>query len=405
MALRIILLIFIAKYGSLFAQTPGCTDPLANNFNPSAQVNNGSCTYNNANISVSNSQNLASVLNETSGLCIWNNSIWTHNDSQDTLLYAIDINNFNNIGSYPLNSVRNTDWEEISQDSNYFYVGDFGNNSNGNRTDLKILRINKTSLLNSSPIIDTIFFNYSTQTDFSGTGGNNTNFDCEAFIVSTDSIYLFTKEWVSNRSSLFSLPKTPGNYSANYQSNLNVQGLITAATYLENKHLIVLSGYSSLLQPFIYLLYDFNGDDFFGGNKRKININLAFHQIEGICTEDGLNYYLSNEKLVQSFLTVDQKIHQLDLTNYLGNYLNPVPSHTNLNIDHFEYDLHNSKDQITIVLSEHLTGKNYQILNINGQLIQSGSLRENRNIISTEGLKSGTYIFTLDHKGRLFTKL
>ena len=134
-------------------------------------------------------------------------------------------------------------------------------------------------------------------------------------------------------------------------------------------------------------------------------MNLAFHQIEGICTEDGLNYYLSNEKLVQSFLTVDQKIHQLDLTNYLGNYLNPVPSHTNLNIGKFEYDLHNSNDHITIVLSEHLLGKNYQILNINGQLIQSGYLRENKNIISTEALKSGTYIFTVNHNSRIFTKL
>jgi hypothetical protein len=62
--------------------------------------------------------------------------------------------------------VKNTDWEEISQDSSYIYVGDFGNNYQGNRTDLHILRIEKKSFLLNQPIIDTISFSYSNQTDF-----------------------------------------------------------------------------------------------------------------------------------------------------------------------------------------------------------------------------------------------
>jgi len=85
------------------------------------------------------------------------------------------------------------------QDKDYLYVGDFGNNLNGNRTDLKILRIRKNSVLVNPLKIDTINFSYSNQTNFTPTGTNNTDFDCEAFIVASDSIYLFTKQWISKR--------------------------------------------------------------------------------------------------------------------------------------------------------------------------------------------------------------
>ena len=79
---------------------------------------------------------------------------------------------------FNITGVENYDWEEISSDSLFIYVGDFGNNVNGNRTDLHILRIEKNSLLINSPVIDTISFTYSDQTDFTPTGSNNTDFDC-----------------------------------------------------------------------------------------------------------------------------------------------------------------------------------------------------------------------------------
>jgi len=53
---------------------------------------------------------------------------------------------------------------------------------------LNILRIDKNSILAKTPVVDTILFSYSLQTDFSPAGPNNTNFDCEAFVVSNDSI-------------------------------------------------------------------------------------------------------------------------------------------------------------------------------------------------------------------------
>jgi hypothetical protein len=309
-----------------FAQN-GCTDPLANNFDASAVSNDGSCTYNSANISPHNSVVLSSTLNENSGLILWDNELWTHLDGGNpTDLYNIDISDLNNFSTTNLSSLSNIDWEDIAQDEDYIYLGDFGNNANGNRTNLKIYRIEKNSIELGSPMIEEINFSYADQVDFTPQGGNNTDFDCEAMIVTDNNIFLFTKEWVSQETTMYSLPKTPGTYSAVNEGSYDVNGLITGATYVDNKQVAVLSGYSNTLQPFIFLLYDFTGVDFFNGNKRKIGLNLAFHQVEGIASQDGLNYFISNEFFSETIpilgtITTQPQIHNVNLSDYLGNYL------------------------------------------------------------------------------------
>jgi hypothetical protein len=303
------------------AQTSGCTDPLSKNYNAAATVNDGSCRYASARIKPTYSVKLDTILKETSSLTQIDSLLWTSNDDTDTALYAIDkkgvIQN-----KIELKNVTNTDWEEITQDINYFYIGDFGNNVSGNRTDLHILRVEKQSLSQHNPKIDTLSFSYSNQTDFTSSKSNKTNFDCEAFIVSGDSIYLFTKEWKEKRTSVYAVPKLPGQYIAQLKGSYNVKGLITAATYLAEKKLLVLAGYSKSLSPFLYLFYDYNDSNFFSGNKRKIKIALPFHQMEGISTQDGLHYYLTNENFSRRpIIRVSQKLHHFDLSALLGNYL------------------------------------------------------------------------------------
>lgn len=319
---RLLILVFVLFSGYSNAQVAGCTDVLAKNYNTLASVNDGSCRYKFKSIKPKFSVVLDKSLHETSGLIFWNGLLWTHNDDTDTHLYALDTLSGVVGKKIQLNRVANRDWEEITQDSVYVYIGDFGNNYKGNRKDLKILRIEKQSLLLSQPKIDTIAFQYPNQTDYSLQPSNRTNFDCEAMIVSQDSLFLFTKEWKSKKTSLFSLPKTPGDYVANYKATHNVKGLITGATYLKNQKLIALCGYSKKLKPFIYLLYDFEDNDFFLGNRRKIKLKLPFHQIEGIATNDGLHYYLTNESFINKpIVSNPQKLHLFDLTTFLKQYL------------------------------------------------------------------------------------
>jgi len=389
--------------GQSEAQKYGCTDRLAVNYDQSATINDGSCTYNPANLEPSISFSLAGSLSETSGLIFWNNQLWTHNDNTDTNIYSLDTLNGNIIKIYPLSRIANKDWEEISQDDNYIYVGDFGNNG-GNRTDLRIFKISKNSLTGNLPVIDSVKFTYSDQVDFS-TGSNNTDFDCEAFIVSEDSIYLFTKQWVSNKTSVYSLPKNPGYYIAKLKSSYDVEGLITGAVYLESERIIALLGYSDLLEPFVYLLYDFKGSAFFGGNKRKIGLLLPYHQTEGISTADGIKYYISNESFsLYSVINVPQRLHIFDLTSFLGNYLNlpiPFPDAEN-NFIILPVPAH---DFIKVKSYSALLPIDYILINLSGKIIMKGRLTSENETIIVSSLASGMYILRIGKEKRYSYKI
>jgi hypothetical protein len=318
---KIFLLLLLISSHYTHAQISGCTDPLSKNYNPVATINDGSCEYAPVKIKPKYSVTLDPILKETSSVTQSDSLLWTTNDDTDTTLYAIDTKGTIQ-NKIQLKNASNTDWEEISQDSLYYYIGDFGNNVSGNRKDLHLLRIEKQSLLQHNPKIDTLSFSYSNQTDFTKKTENTSDFDCEAFVVSQDSIYLFTKQWEQSKTSVYVMPKIPGNYIAQLKESYNVKGLITAATFLPKKKLLVLCGYTTFLSPFFYLLYDYNDSGFFSGNKRKINIALPFHQMEGITTKDGLHYYLTNENFVKKpIIDVPQKLHQFDLSSFLTNYL------------------------------------------------------------------------------------
>lgn len=315
------ILLFALFTSSAYSQISGCTDSLSKNYNPNAKLNDGSCIYQKVDLKPEYSRQLSDSIKETSGLIAFKNLLWTHNDDHDATIYGLDT-----LGKIKkkiiLPETVNHDWEEISQDSTHLYIGDFGNNYSGNRTDLKILKIEKKTFLEENPKIETILFSYSDQTDFSPSKPNKTDFDCEAFIVSKDSIYLFTKQWKSSKTNIYALSKQEGTQIAKLKATLDTKGLVTGATYLEDKKLIALCGYTKVGKPFLYLLYDFKDQDFLSGNKRRIDLKLSFHQIEGIATKDGLHYFLTNESLVRKpVINVPQQIHYFDLSSVLKLYL------------------------------------------------------------------------------------
>jgi hypothetical protein len=291
-----------------------------------------------------------------------------------------------------LNNTVNTDWEDLAQDSLYIYIGDFGNNS-GNRTDLHVLRILKSSFLNPPLLADTIWFHYEDQVDFTASS-QETNFDCEALIAKGDSLYVFTKEWTSMSTSVYRFPNVPGDYSAQRMGSWNVNGLITGATWNDSLQCIVLSGYSPLLQPFIYLLYDFQDNEFFSGNKRKVSLNLPFHQAEGVAFADNYTLLVSNEYLQQSFITINQKIHTFDLYPYLN-----APSS-----EIFAYEeaaLLFPNPTSNKVLIPGFKG-NYRILDTAGKTCVNGRIARNEHV-EVGHLLAGSYILVFEDYKRSFT--
>lgn len=404
--LLIALIFSLGWPGQLFAQY-GCTDPLATNYNAAATINDGSCVYNPATITPASSIDLSDTVAETSGLILWDNRLITCNDNSDTDMYIIDAVSGAITEKYAIAGVVNTDWEELSQDQHYIYIGDFGNNVNGNRTDLHILKIAKSGLANPVTQVDTIRFTYEDQSAFTPAGENNTDFDCEAFFVSADSIFLLTKQWVSQKTSLYALPKVPGSYTARLKTTWNVNGLVTGAVYLEDKRLIALSGYSKLLQPFLYLLYDFQGHDYFGGNKRKLSLSLPFHQTEGITTADGLKYFVSNEHLEQPpLLDIKQQLHTIDLSPYLQQYLTGALAISNTPPTPGYIVFPNpATDHITVMLPGMQQSLPYSILDSGGRIVVQGSLSSGKTIINTAQLRAGMYCLMVNNSRKTALKI
>ena len=417
--LVLILLVTIAPVCP--AQVCSCTDSLALNFNPMATVNDGSCQYASTIIMPVEIGALDSQLGSTSSLFYWENGYWTNNDHNDSCLYLIDTTTAETVGSRCFDGVYNYDTEEITQDSLYLYFGDVGNN-NGNRQNLKILRIGKESILNQAVVIDTIWFSYEDQTEFTS-NPQATDFDCEAFIISGDSIYIFTKEWVSTQTTIYAIPKTPGAHMARLSETYDVNGLITGAAYIPEYQLVVLCGYDydpvnllSSLHPFIVLLYDFQGERFFSGNKRRLDFDFSTRaQIEAIATHNALDYYITNEStsipVMDLVVDIPPALQRLDLREYLLPYLsrfgvtdNPdaVPSLQNQKTDIRIYP-NPVRDKIYIDYTQDFAGAVYEIFNLRGQKVADGILNDKVIMLSNKNMPLGQYVLTVQGKGSLKT--
>ena len=299
-------------------EVQGCTDPGAANYDPAATVNDGSCTYETVYVHPVWSKSLPDEVDETSGLLALGDGLLTHNDNGDTRLYMIDTASGALNGTIDLPGVENVDWEDVAQDEAYIYVGDFGNNSEGNRTDLKVYRVRKASLDSGIPEISVIEFAYADQGEPIPLGPNSTDYDCEAMVVIGDSLCLFTKQWTGGNSSAYFLPKVPGSYLVSPSCTLPVGGQVTGATRDEATGTVVLLGYNLLLQPFFYLLYDYRGYDFMSGFRRKVHVQLTFYQTEGIAPAGDHRFFVSNEQFVQvPYVDTPQQLHQFDLEPFL----------------------------------------------------------------------------------------
>ena len=385
----LVCLLLCLSLAKAHAQECGCTDPRALNYNPSATVNDGSCTYPQTTVSPYFSTALSDTLNGTSGLVFFDDMLFTHNDHGDQSLYRIDTADAHIIEQLQFSNIPFLDVEDCDHDDLYVYLGDMGNNNAGNRTDLHLLRILKPSLHSDNPIIDTIWFSYADQTDFSPSSSNATDFDCEAFVVVGDSIYLFTKQWTTQHTALYSLPQTAGTHVAQRKSEFDVNGLVTSACYLPESQQIVLCGYSNTLQPFVVLLYDYQGNDFFSGNKRKMSLNLHYHQVEAITHRGAYHFFLTNEYITQYGVSITAKFHKLDLSNYLV----PItPESLSEWLENQDFELFpNPTDDVLYIDGLPFDTGRYEIYNDMGKLVQKGQCERGMNMIWLDSLTSGIY--------------
>jgi hypothetical protein len=244
---------------------------------------------------------LSSNIQESSGLLYINERLFTHNDSGGASeLYEINTTNGSIVRTISISNATNVDWEDLAADETHIYIGDIGNNS-GDRTDLKIYKVAIAEVLNSnSASADIINFNYGEQTDFTPNPGPvfTTDFDAEALVCFNNNLYLFTKQWTTQSTQVYQVPKTPGDYELDAIDSIASAGLITGADKSLDGSALLLLGYSNLLAPFIIELSGFGNSLFSNGNFQKISINppSGFSgQVEGITAFNHSEFYLSSE--------------------------------------------------------------------------------------------------------------
>jgi len=295
----------------------GCTDPQATNYNPSATSNNGSCTYPTTTTALITKATLASAVNESSGLLYTGGSVWTHNDSGNpAVLFRVDSTSGQVLQQVSISNFTNTDWEDLAASAQYVYIGDFGNN-NGDRRDLRILRVAKSDLGASATTAtaQAVNFSYPDQTDFTPRS-NAHDFDCEAFFFANDSLHLFTKNWVDLQTRYYTVPATPGTHVAHLKGTFNVNGLVTAADLNPAGSTAALLGYNATNgTTFMWLLSGFQAAGYLKANKRRIELPsaLLIGQGEGMCFVKNGRIFISNEQISNALLTVPPRLYALGL--------------------------------------------------------------------------------------------
>lgn len=237
---------------------------------------------------------LESKLAENSGLIYFDGCYWTINDSgNEAVLYAINASNGKIDHEYFVKGASNIDWEDLTQDQDYIYIADVGNN-HARRNEFMIYAVAKVDLQGGDSISarSIPFEYYVSQEEKSG-------INCEAIISYKDQLILYTKDWPQNRSTAFVLSKEFVFQQAIRKGSYSSMGLVTGADFNELEHALVLIGYANY-SPYLEV---FKTGPYFEQNtqtsQRHIFIDMTGYQTEGVCLRGGDVIFSCEESIVE----------------------------------------------------------------------------------------------------------
>ena len=232
--------------------------------------------------------NLPDILEETSGLAIINDTLWTLNDSgNEAALYAISTNGA--LLDKRDTTKTNIDWEDMTTVNGNMLVADMGNNF-GTRKNLYLLEIDLSN--GGATTTDSIPFNYPEQDNFDFQ--QDTHFDAEGIVVIENKIVVFTK----NRSTLTSevYVISPSGGPATKMGSLAVGSLITAADYHQENKTLVLTGYRRDDNQYLYVIDNFSLSAIADANISQYDLNFNGAQIEAISIIDAKTFWITSEE-------------------------------------------------------------------------------------------------------------
>ena len=242
---------------------------------------------------------LPGILDECSGMVhLGGHQFLAVNDSGNQPYLYLFTSEKKEVKSIRVLNVKNNDWEELTADNEYVYIGDFGNNG-GTRRNLMIYKIPKQEILAKDEVEpQVISFRYEGQTKFNDS--NRHNFDCEAMISTGDSLFLFSKNRGDFRTDVYGMPNKPGEYVVSIQGSFDCEGLVTGADYRQSVSgaELVLVGYSihgKAMYPFILYFPDVKGTQFLSEPVQRLDYEKDL-QTETIVFYDQHSVLITNEE-------------------------------------------------------------------------------------------------------------
>lgn len=345
------------------------------------------------NYTLKSKTNLSDTVSETSGLLFLKGRLFTHNDSgNDPILYEIDTTSGCIKNIFPIKGAKNVDWEDLTADDTFVYIGDFGNND-GTRRDLCIYKIHQNRLLLNDTLLEAnkIGFEFKNQISFVAQP-YTTNFDVEAIASMGNELLIFTKNWGNNRCDIYSCSKKIGTYNVSKIDSFDSKCMVTGADFSASDSMLVLCGYTLNNPSVIFAKYTSDGK-FNWVNQYRINLTTQKQvQMEGICFKNKWECFISNEKfstpsILQS-LSVDVTPKVSVFNNFeskLKIFPNPVSQFLNF-----------SSDEMVL---------NVQILNASGIKVLNENCNSKHGKIELSNLPDGLYYMrVLGADGRLFLR-
>jgi len=224
---------------------------------------------------------------ESSGLCAAPEAgtyFTFGDDGQAPTVYRVD-GTGQQVAQFTLGA-PNHDWESLSRDnSGNYYMGDCGNN-NSDRQNLAILRFRPAT----PSQVQKISFKYPDQTEFPPNKSER-NFDCEASLWHDGQVYLFTKDRATQSTcKVYTVPETPGSYTAKAVAKLAIPGEVTDATLSPDGHRLVL-----LARQELFVLDGNSWADILKATPRRISLQGA-GQTEGAAFKNQNTLLITTEK-------------------------------------------------------------------------------------------------------------
>lgn len=237
---------------------------------------------------------LSEGLSEISGIEFLDDStlVAINDGGNEPLIYLLDLNGKIQ-GVVKVENAQNRDWEDLTVDDEYLYIGDIGNNVN-NRRDLVIYRVKISEVIEKKSVqAEKITFNFKEQTAFPPDRAEK-HYDAEALAFHNDTLYVFTKDRArpsKGTALVYKVPAKPGDYTVLKSAEIYIGkgGLLTdaltAADYVDGEFFLMTYNRVLIKKE---VKGEFVGDE-------KINFK-TYSQKEALVVKSKMEMYVADEK-------------------------------------------------------------------------------------------------------------